>query len=135
MQTKAFFDWLKNDYLSEEKILAAYEEELARHREELHQYYIDRMTIKLSPCNGCVKYATCHRPGAQLCQKTAQFNDAVRELADQFIGQQEKKVMMTTEQQLEAIAREVHIANLKGSSQVDRYKDAIQHIQNILQPY
>lgn len=43
--------------------------------------------------------------------------------------------MMTNEQQLEAIAREVHIANLKGSSQVDRYKDAIQHIQNILQPY
>lgn len=135
VQTKEFLTWLKEDYFSEEKILAAYEKETARHREELHQYYIDRMTCKLSPCNGCTSYATCHRPGAQICQKAAQFNDAVLELANQFIGQQEKKAMMTADQQLEAIAREVHIANLKGSSQVDRYKNAVQHIQNILQPY
>lgn len=134
-QTKGFLDWLKKDYLNEEKILAAYEKEAARQREELKQYMVDRMRAQLSPCNSCTSYATCHRPNAQVCQKAAQFNDAIRALVKDFVGQTEDKPMLTQEQQLEAIAREVHLANLEGSNQADRYKWAVEHIQNILQPY
>lgn len=133
-QTKGFLTWLKEDYLSEEKILAAYEKDTARQREELKQYFIDQMRAKLSPCNNCTSYATCHRERAQICQKAAQFNDTIRALAKDFVGQSDKEVL-TAEQQLEAIAREVHIANLKGSDQQDRYKWAVEHIQNIIQPY
>lgn len=134
-QAKGFLDWLKEYYLSEEKILAAYEKETARQREELRQYMIDHITTKLSPCNNCTSYATCHREKSQICQKNAQFIDAVNALAEDFVGQSKDKPMMTAEQQLEYIAREVHIANLKGSDQADRYKWAVEHIQNILQPY
>lgn len=134
-QTERFLTWLKEDYLSEEKILAAYNKETAKQRETLRQYYIDQMREKLSPCNGCSSYATCHRPNAQICQKAAQFNDAIRALAKDFVGQQEKKAMLTVEEQLEAIKREVDIANLADSNKEVAYEQAMIHIQNIINPY
>lgn len=134
-QTERFLTWLKEDYLSEEKILAAYNKETAKQRETLRQYYIDQMREKLSPCNGCSSYATCHRPSAQICQKAAQFNDAIRALARDFVEQQEKKAILTAEEQLEAIKREVDIANLNDSNKEAAYAQAMTHIQNIINPY
>lgn len=88
-QAKAFLTWLKEDYLSEEKILTDYEEYLTKQREELKQYFINRMQTELSPCNNCTSYATCHRDHSKICQKAAQFNDTARSLADDFINQTE----------------------------------------------
>lgn len=135
-QKEAFLDWLSR-YMSAESILAAYEKETAKQKEELKKYMIKQLRAKLSPCYNCSEQQRniCSLRSYPDCNDIVEFNTTIKELVTDFVGQSNDKAILTAEQQLEAIAREIHIANLKGSDQSDRYKWAVEHIQNIIQPY